>query len=351
MKTYTVTERSQVIYQTVVGVFDYNSSSDVVTPAALIESQIDSLPSLEGKILVPGAGIGSYVNALIQKGVKPENIHAVEICPSYYRLGSRMFGRLGVSYVLADYLTWNPEMQFDVIIGNPPFQEVVGKKRKDQASNLWTKFWLKSLDLTKNDGVVSLITPTSWMSPSANLRGTLKYDGKNRLWDIFDSFSSVAQVTGIDNFFKGVGSSFGVVTVDKSGDSGLSFKEGYDTSFGFLPKDGIEEVAEKTGGAHTLGNTFAVNQECKKGWRVSTPLTRKVEEKSVEILSNSEIPTSGTDNLKLYLYTHVESEEEAIKVRETILNAKDILNSHCRWSGFLNIKVFKMLNTDLKNEG
>lgn len=235
------------------------------------------------------------------------------------------------------------DMKFDVVVGNPPFQEVINGKRKDQASNLWTKFWLKSLELTTEDGLVSLITPTSWLSPSANLRGSLKYLGRTRLWDVFDSFTSVAQVSGLDRFFKGIGSSFGVVTVNKSGSEGLSFKEGYDTSLGFLPKSEIEEVILKINGKQTLGNLFSITQDCGDGWRVSTPLTRKVTDASVEILKDSETPLSGSSNSGLYLYTHVTSKAEAEQVREVILNARDILNVHCRWSGFMNIQIFKNL--------
>jgi hypothetical protein len=184
------------------------------------------------------------------------------------------------------------------------------------------------------------------LSPSANLRGESKYRGKNRLWDVFDTFTSIAQVTGVGQYFKGVGSSFGIVTVSKSGNEGLSFAEGYSTDLGFLPKGDVEGVTKKLKGESTLGSLFPVNQDCGSGWRVSTPLTRKVNENSVEILRNSEVPVSGSDKVGLYLYTHVSSEEEANKVREVVLNSTDILNTHCRWSGFMNVQIFKMLNLE-----
>ena len=206
MKTYTVTERAQTIYQTVVGVFDYNSSSDVVTPAALIESQIDSLPSLEGKILVPGAGIGSYVNALIQRGVKPGKIYAVEISPSYCRLGSRMFSRLGVNYILADYLTWDPKMQFDIIIGNPPYQAPRNEKGA-KLYPLWKKFLVKSEQLLKPNGHMSLLVPSS----------VAKFHKEGEPSPALKKLSSLGVtsiVTGMEQYFK-VGTEISQITFVK----------------------------------------------------------------------------------------------------------------------------------------
>ena len=235
-------------------------------------------------------------------------------------------------------------MKFDVVIGNPPYQETSGSGRKDQASNLWTKFWIKSLELCGDDGYVSLITPTSWLSPSANLKGCYKYQGHSRLWDVFDSYTSVAQVTDVGTFFKGVGSSFGVVGVNKKGSKGLSFVEGYDTSLGFLPKSNTQEVINKLGGSTTLGSEFKVSQTPGSGWRVSVPLTRKVTENSIEILQGEELPSSGSLKPGLYLYVYVSSEAEATSVKGTLIPCVDLLNTYCRWSGFMNIKIFTMIS-------
>jgi hypothetical protein len=340
---YTVTERATKIYGGVLDIFDYNSSNDVVTPLKLARMQVRQCGKI-GTMCVPGAGIGTYILAALLEGFSPKNITAVESDSAYYGLGSGIFSRFGVHYVHADFLTWCPEMKFDVIVGNPPFQEVTETGRKDQASNLWTKFWVKSLELAKDDGVVSLITPTSWLSPSANLKGIYKYEGKNRLWDVFDFYTSVAQVEGVEAYFKGVGSSFGIVQVDKSGSEGLSFKEGYSTDLGFLPKSGINEVLESVGGKSTLESHFFMSQDCGEGLRVSVPLTRKVTDESVEVLRGNEKPVKGSANPGLYLYVKVADDYQAERVKYTIVSNAAILNTHCRWSGFMNIKVCKMLN-------
>jgi len=53
-------------------------------------------------------------------------------------------------------------MKFDVIVGNPPYQESHSNgTRKDTASNLWTKVIEKSLELSP---IVTLVVPPSWLS-------------------------------------------------------------------------------------------------------------------------------------------------------------------------------------------
>lgn len=54
--------------------------------------------------------------------------------------------------------------KFDVVIGNPPYQDPNNKR-----SPLWQKFVKKSFDLTKDSGHISLIHPSSWRKPEHEL--------------------------------------------------------------------------------------------------------------------------------------------------------------------------------------
>jgi len=150
---YTVSERAQRLYSVMLDVFDYNKSSDVVTPMPVVERQVTDV-SKDATVCIPGAGVGTYVNALLQVGVSPENIVAVEIDPAYYELGSAMFERLGVKYVLADFLTWQPEMKFDVVVGNPPY----GKN-----ASLAVKFLNKAAEFSDH---ISFVLPRTFRKPS-----------------------------------------------------------------------------------------------------------------------------------------------------------------------------------------
>lgn len=54
--------------------------------------------------------------------------------------------------------------QFDVIVGNPPYQDATMGKHK--SSPLWIRIVGKSHELLKNGGYLAMVTPSSWMSPS-----------------------------------------------------------------------------------------------------------------------------------------------------------------------------------------
>ena len=240
------------------------------------------------------------------------------------------------------------DMKFDIIIGNPPFQASHDNgDRKDQASNLWTRFWADAITKSNSNTKISLITPTGWLSPSADLKGDAKVDGEGRLWDVFNKYTSTANVTDVAKHFAGVGSTFGYVTVDKSGSNGLSFSDGQGTSLGFLPKSGFDEVEANIGGNGRLLSIFKIDQSNTPDLRVSLPMTRTLSPEKIEILQGNCKPTGGSEHDKLYLYLHCPSMEDAKKVKQRIIDCQDILNQHCKWSGFVNQKILSLIKYDV----
>ena len=81
------------------------------------------------------------------------------------------------------------KVEFDVIIGNPPYESATADGRKDQANNLWSKFTKKAFEIVKKDGVVAFVTPTSWLSPAADIG-----KGKNGIRFIRDYFQKLSVV-------------------------------------------------------------------------------------------------------------------------------------------------------------
>ena len=235
-------------------------------------------------------------------------------------------------------------MKFDVVIGNPPYQD---SSNVDNAQNLWSHFWRKSLELAKDDGMVSLITPMTWCSPSRDFKSkNYGYKGDVRLWDSFNRYTSVADVDNIDQHFKGVGSTFSQVTVYKSGNEGLSFTGGYDTSLGFLPKSGdIEAICSRLDKEENLGKYFKMDDQYRKQLKVSVPVTRGFINKPdmIQILQPDEVGTSASSEPRFYRYIYVNNMEEANTVKQIILDNSDILCNYCRWVGYLNLKMVELI--------
>jgi site-specific DNA-methyltransferase (adenine-specific) len=105
-------------------------------------------------------------------------------------------------------------MKFDVVVGNPPFQE---GGRKDQANKLWPLFVYKSHELLAQNGYMCFITPNSWMQPTADIgKGR---SGISLYRDIFRENNLI--LANINNeylkqYFSGVGSSFSYFVCQKA---------------------------------------------------------------------------------------------------------------------------------------
>lgn len=189
---YTTVERASAIYNGVLDIFDYTKSNDITTPFQLALKQVKELPSRTGKVLVPGAGIGTYILALLQEGFEPEQITAVELNPAYARLGYGIFNRLGVNYITADFLSWQPNMQFDVIIGNPPYQD---SNNKLKAVKLWPKFISTCLSLLKPGGYISFVTPSTWLTSRTG-------NGKKVRESLTQGVNLINVDTSVSSYFK-----------------------------------------------------------------------------------------------------------------------------------------------------
>jgi hypothetical protein len=72
-----------------------------------------------------------------------------------------------------DYLTWNVDLKFDFIIGNPPYNSDGVKKvptktntdKKEDGKTVWTWFIKKNLSLLKDNGKMIVVIPSIWMKP------------------------------------------------------------------------------------------------------------------------------------------------------------------------------------------
>lgn len=78
-------------------------------------------------------------------------------------------------------LTKDWKMKFDVVIGNPPYQDS-STTVKGSRGNLWQRIVNQSLTLVKQDGYVAMVTPDSWIQFRGQLGKTFKKLQFTHMW-------------------------------------------------------------------------------------------------------------------------------------------------------------------------
>lgn len=114
------------------------------TPIPSIEAFLDVFPLRGIEVLEPGAGSGNIIKTLQKYG--DFSIDAVEIRPEE----TEHLQQLGVNVIIGDYLSMNIGKKYDLIIGNPPFNQAI-------------EFVERSLELLKPDGMLVFLLRTAFM--------------------------------------------------------------------------------------------------------------------------------------------------------------------------------------------
>jgi tRNA1(Val) A37 N6-methylase TrmN6 len=192
--------------------FEKKEFGEVFTPLSLVEEMMTSLTKYANKtfwsnpnikILDPAAGIGNFpliaykklmegLRKVIQNEEKRrqhifENmLYMVELNPTNVKQIKKMFNYKDykLNIIQGDFLassthekmkkTWEmQELKFDMVMGNPPWQDSVQGKRKGGYGGkkpLWEKFVKVILpDFIKPNGYLVFIHPPSWRKPGHDL--------------------------------------------------------------------------------------------------------------------------------------------------------------------------------------
>ena len=196
----------------------FKSSNDEPTPISCVEEMIKKIPRgfwkrpLEDlKILDPVCGNGNFHSVIYNKLIKgkfsPKNIlenilyfndidnNRTTMIDSIYE-GNKY--KLNVT--TQDYLEYNENQQFDLIVANPPYAKLLPNgKRASKNHNLIKPFLEKSLKLLKPNGYLLFLTPDNWMS----------YADRNTLIKKLTSLQLLyLNIHTAKKYFKKVGSSF-----------------------------------------------------------------------------------------------------------------------------------------------
>jgi adenine-specific DNA-methyltransferase len=142
----------------------------VETPQPIAELML-SLADLKGKeknevsVLDAGCGRGVFLRVLANSGY--ENVIGVEYDKELAKECKKEFSQYSI--INKDFLTWKPETDYDLIIGNPPYshynslpsriQKEVREIVKSKESDIYYAFIIKAIDILKNDGELLFIVP------------------------------------------------------------------------------------------------------------------------------------------------------------------------------------------------
>lgn len=138
-------------------------------PSEACERVVASIPAEilrnASRILDVAIGCCGIARAIVKRMVNELDIPYYDAILKVYGVDTdlalvRKARRLGfVNTVHADFLDWNPQMQFDVIVGNPPYQ---APKNKNGAKMppLWKLFIKKGAQFLKPGGFMSLLVPS-----------------------------------------------------------------------------------------------------------------------------------------------------------------------------------------------
>lgn len=175
---------------------------EVFTPLKLINDMLDKLPAAiwsdpNKKWLDPATGIGNFpmmVYARLMNGLATypdftdqvirsqhiirRMIYMVELNPESCARIRSIFGsaaNLFCSSFLNQTIFTDGTTQFDVIVGNPPFNsDQTHQGKKGGGSNLWPKFVEKSLDIMLAPrGYLLFVHPALWRKPPSDRARTL----------------------------------------------------------------------------------------------------------------------------------------------------------------------------------
>lgn len=317
------------------------SKGEVFTPTLLVSEMLDKIPddfwkNPNAKFLDPSIRKGTFLIEIVRRLVYIYGYTETDAKSRVYGYDTRVkyinhLKRRGfVNVRHKDFLNEEINMKFDVIVGNPPFQKAL-KSGKKSVDTLWAKFIQKSFEIVKEGGIVSLVSPDGWCSPTFDIPS-----GEVSIFrDYFkvNNLTYVATNNKVKPYFKNIGTSFTYFVCEKSNyknrtifDDGSTLVEFNILPFNFIPKkiDNISiSIHEKLLNG---GNKFIFERYRKKDGGMlddrhphfSTPKLKF--SRGIAIFNVS--ADNGTAGYDVFTYAYHLQDGETIESGLSVLNSK-----------------------------
>jgi hypothetical protein len=148
-----------------------------------------------------------------------------------YAINTHELKGLGTFKVMKIEEMMQMTQRFNVIVGNPPFQQNSNKAKNTSTNKLWTKFIVLATTLCVKGGHIAYITPQTWMMP-------------NKAFKIMIAKQLVYVNTKIGEYFPGVGNSFSAWVMKNLPGNGIVEVDGQvfnASALGLIPLDRSKE--------------------------------------------------------------------------------------------------------------
>lgn len=169
--------------------------AEVSTPHSLRQDMLDRIPEdvwcRQSKVLEPCCGKGGFVVDIVHRflevlgddeetyrwvvenciyfgDINPLNVRITRILLDPYNKGYKLNSYTGDTLQLDPVQEWGVD-QFDLVVGNPPYQKVqVATGKRGGGDLLWNKFVVSSIQRLRAGGLLCFVHPSGWRKPDSH---------------------------------------------------------------------------------------------------------------------------------------------------------------------------------------
>lgn len=201
---------------------DHEITSSTYTPPDLANSQIQKLDEAGAKF--GGADVlvlnPEYIVQLFRNGFRPNEITILCDDPSMKEVVRALGIRFGVRINIVTDTNQIDDMEFDVAVGNLPFQKQVGPNKTEP---IWNDIRKKISPLIKEGGFISFIHPSGYRAPSGKFEEVKEIFMSERL-----HYLSINDEKEGMNIFNGAETRFDVYVSENTSKNGVTEIHGQD---------------------------------------------------------------------------------------------------------------------------